>query len=75
MIYIIHELNKSVVRGVIMALSISVKDGKAEKIVTDAKVKAVKSKVSLSEVVIKLLEKWNKGEIEINGGRNSKEGV
>lgn len=58
-----------------MALSISVKDGKAEKIITDAKVKAVKSKVSLSEVVIKLLEKWNKGEIEINGGRNNKEGI
>jgi hypothetical protein len=53
-----------------MALSISVKDGKAEKIITDSKIKAVKNKVSLSEVVIKLLEKWNKGEIVINGSRN-----
>jgi predicted CopG family antitoxin len=69
------ELLKPVNRGNAMALSISVKDNKAEKIVTDAKIKAVRGKVSLSEVVIKLLEKWNKGEIEINGGRNSKEGI
>ncbi len=56
-----------------MALSISVKDNKAEKIITDAKVKAVRNKVSLSVVVLTLLQKWNNGEIEINGGRNKRD--
>lgn len=69
------EILKTVNRGNAMALSISVKDNKAEKIITDAKIKAVLGKVSLSEVVIKLLEKWNKGEIEINGRKNGKEAI
>ncbi len=53
-----------------MALSISVKDEKAERIVTEAKIKAVKSKISLSEAVLKLLDQWNRGNVEIktNGG-------
>lgn len=54
-----------------MALSISVKDEKADKIVQNAKIKAVKNKVSLSEVVIKLLEKWGKGEIEIDRSKHT----
>ena len=54
-----------------MALSISVKDQKYEKVVQDAKIKAIKNKVALSEVVLKLLEKWNKGEIEIEVKRNA----
>jgi len=48
-----------------MGMSISVKDSKAEKIVEAAKIKAVKNKVSVSEVVIKLLDKWSRDEIEI----------
>jgi hypothetical protein len=53
-----------------MALSISIKDVKAEKIVQDAKIKAVKSKVSLSAVVVKLLEKWAAGEVDISTPKN-----
>lgn len=48
-----------------MAMSVSVKDSKAEKIVEAAKIKAVKNKVSVSEVVITLLDKWSRDEIEI----------
>jgi len=55
-----------------MAMSVSVKDIKAEKIVEAAKIKAVKNKVSLSEVVIKLLDKWSRGEVEVAGGRNTR---
>ena len=53
-----------------MALSISVKDQKSEKIVQDAKIKAIKNKAPLSEVVIKLLDRWNRGDIEIEVGKN-----
>lgn len=52
-----------------MALSVSVKDKKAEQIVEAAKIKAIRNKVSLSEAVIRLLDKWSKGEVEISGGR------
>ena len=55
-----------------MGMSISVKDGKAEKIIEAAKIKAVKNKVSVSEVVIKLLDKWSRGEVEIAAGRNNR---
>lgn len=54
-----------------MALSISVKDQKSEKIVQDAKIKAIKNKAPLSEVVLKLLDKWNKGDVEIEVNRNA----
>ena len=54
-----------------MALSISVKDQKSEKIVQDAKIKAIKNKAPLSEVVIKLLDKWNRGDVEIEVNRNA----
>ena len=53
-------------------MSISVKDVKAEKIVEAAKIKAVKKKVSVSEVVIKLLDKWSRDEIEIPAGRKNR---
>lgn len=53
-----------------MALSISVKDQKSEKIVQDARINAIKNKTSLSEVVLKLLEKWNKGDVQIEVGKN-----
>jgi len=52
-----------------MALSVSVKNHEAEKIVEAAKIKAIKSKVSLSEAVIRLLDKWSKGEVDITGGK------
>lgn len=51
-----------------MAISVSVKDKLAEKIIEEAKIKAIRSKISLSEAVIQLLDKWAKGEIELNGG-------
>ena len=54
-----------------MALSISVKDQKSEKIVQDAKIKAIRNKAALSEVVLKLLDKWNKGDVEIEVKRNA----
>jgi hypothetical protein len=54
-----------------MALSISVKGEKADKIVQNAKIKAVKNKISLSEVVIKLLDKWSKGDIEIDSSKHN----
>jgi len=54
-----------------MTLTVSVKDEKADNIVTAAKVKAVKNKMPLSGVIIQLLEKWNKGEVQLNGSRNS----
>ena len=54
-----------------LALSISVKDQKSEKIVQDAKIKAIKNKAPLSEVVLKLLDKWNKGDVEIEVNRNA----
>lgn len=53
-----------------MAISISVKDDRADKIIQSAKIKAVKQKTSLSEVVIKLLDKWAKGEVEIENPKN-----
>jgi len=53
-----------------MAISISVKDDRAEKIVQNAKIKAVKQKTSLSEVVITLLDKWSRGEVEIDARKN-----
>jgi predicted CopG family antitoxin len=56
----------------IMGMSISVKDSRAEKIVEAAKIKAVKNKVSVSEVVIKLLDKWSRDEIEVPGGKNNR---
>lgn len=55
-----------------MGMSISVKDDRAEKIVEAAKIKAVKDKVSVSEVVIKLLDKWSRGEVEIAAERNNR---
>jgi hypothetical protein len=48
-----------------VTLSVNLKDDRAEKVVENAKIKALKKKVSLSEVVISLLEQWNKGEIAI----------
>ncbi len=55
-----------------MGMSISVKDSKAEKIIEAAKIKAVKNKVSVSEVVIKLLDKWSRDEIEIPNRKNNR---
>ena len=52
-----------------MALSVSVKNSEAEQIVEAAKIKAIKNKVSLSEAVIRLLDKWGKGEVDISGGK------
>jgi len=52
-----------------MALSVSVKNSEAEQIVEAAKIKAIKNKVSLSEAVIRLLDKWSKGEVDISGGK------
>ena len=51
-----------------MALSINVKDDVAEKIVEDAKIKAIRTKISLSEAVIRLLDKWVHDEVDLNGG-------
>lgn len=48
-----------------MGMSISAKDVTAEKILEAAKIKAMKNKVSASEVVITLLDKWSRDEIEI----------
>ena len=55
-----------------MAMSVSVKDIKAEKIIEAAKIKAVKNKISVSEVVIKLLDKWSRDEIEIPNRKNNR---
>jgi hypothetical protein len=54
-----------------MALSISVKDEKAERIVTEAKIKAVKTRISLSEAVLKLLDHWNRGNISTSSPRTT----
>ena len=51
------DMMKSINMEEKMALSISVKDQKSEKIVQDAKIKAIKNKAPLSEVVLKLLDK------------------
>ncbi|MGL4332956.1 MAG: hypothetical protein ACRCSR_09235 [Bacteroidales bacterium] len=47
----------------LMTLSVNLKDDRAERIVEEAKIKALRSKVSVSEVVISLLEQWNNGEV------------
>ncbi len=54
-----------------MAVSINVKNAESKKIIQEAKIKAIKNELSLSEAVIKLLEKWIKDEVKIKGG-NSK---
>ena len=51
------------VGGISMTLSVNLKDNRAQKVIENAKIKALKSKVSVSEVVISLLEQWSKGEI------------
>ena len=53
-------------------MTISVKDLNAEKIVEAAKIKAVKNKISVSEVVIKLLDKWSRDEIEVPHRKNNR---
>jgi len=58
-----------------MGMSISVKDVKAEKIVEAAKIKAVKNKVSVSAVVITLLDKWSRDEIEIPNRKINRPGA
>lgn len=49
-----------------MTLSVNLKDDRAEKIVENAKIKALKTKVSVSEVVITLLEQWSKDKIVLS---------
>jgi hypothetical protein len=55
-----------------MALTLNVVDEKAEKIVMKSKIKATERRVSLSSVVMALLDKWNKGEIEVDVRRDKK---
>jgi len=69
--YVTTHSIRSLLRRHPMTLTVSVKDEKADNIVTAAKVKAVKNKMPLSGVIIQLLEKWNKGEVQLNGSRNS----
>lgn len=54
--------------GGVMAVSINVKNEESKKIIQEAKIKAIKNELSLSEVVIKLLDKWIKDEVKIKGG-------
>lgn len=51
-----------------MAVSINVKNEESKKIIQEAKIKAIKNELSLSEAVIKLLDKWIKDEVKIKGG-------
>lgn len=53
-----------------MAISINVKNEESKQIIQDAKIKAIKNELSLSEAVIKLLDKWVRDEVRIIGGNN-----
>jgi hypothetical protein len=55
-----------------MALTLNVVDEKAEKIVMKSKLRTTEMKLSLSSVVIALLDKWNKGEIDVEVKRSRK---
>jgi hypothetical protein len=52
-----------------MAVSINVKNEASKRIIQEAKIKAIKNELSLSEAVITLLGKWVKDEVKIT--RNS----
>lgn len=54
--------------GGVMAVSINVKNEESKKIIQEAKIKAIKNELSLSEAVIKLLDKWIRDEVKIKGG-------
>jgi len=54
--------------GGVMAVSINVKNAESKKIIQEAKIKAIKNELSLSEAVIKLLDKWIRDEVKIKGG-------
>lgn len=55
--------------GGVMAVSINVKNEASKRIIQEAKIKAIKNELSLSEAVITLLGKWVKDEVKIT--RNS----
>lgn len=51
-----------------MAVSINVKNEASRRIIKEAKIKAIKHELSLSEAVITLLNKWVKDEVKITRG-------
>jgi hypothetical protein len=53
-----------------MRISINIKDDIAKPLLKEAKKKAIEKEVSLSEAVVKLLQRWTNDEIEIEGGKS-----
>jgi hypothetical protein len=51
-----------------MPLTLYTKPGD-DKLIEDVKIKAVKEKLSVSEVALRLLKMWVRGEIKINSDR------
>ena len=48
---------------------VSLKDEHSEKIVKEAKKKAIDENISFTEAVLMLLNKWNNGEVEIKNNK------
>lgn len=57
--------------SIIMPLTLYTKPDDV-KLIEKAKIKALKEKLSVSEVVLTLLQKWVNGELKINGGKEFK---